>query len=499
MKTNLSGVFTFIAIFFILIAPVGSQLNDIIPFSDLILLSIGFLLLGSQLYIKRKKISQIMRKRAFLYASNALFSNILLFLIILVIGFFLSRHDTKLDLTFNKRFTLLNETKQVLDLIQEELTITGFYKKSEVDSFFLLFNPLKEYKPQIKLIHIDPISKPHLTQKYQIRQTKSVVFSYRNFSTTITNPNLQKITTAILKVLKQKEKELYFVVGTEIKQLPKDLSLLNIMLTHSNYKVKLIPINLISQIPLISDNLLIFPRIKNPITTKQINQIQALLNHGGKIIFLIDSAINSGLEPLLLSYGIKLHPNDIIVLDPKSKQAQYQKGNYLLISGNKATSHSITKDLYSSLLFYKARSLQETTTNIPFTKTTVLAKSTNNTWSDLDGLTKKITLDKKDHKGPIPLAILSERKNNSIIVVGDSDFITNSFLNNLPNGGFILNMINYLNGYYDLININPRPNKKTFISLPLRIRSVFFYLLVIIAPIIILGTGWFRWFKRSRL
>ncbi len=498
MKTKLFWLFNFLALFCILIAPIGSQFNDIIPFSDFLLLTIGFLLLICLLYIKRKNISKIIKKRSFLYSSNALLSNVILFLIILVIGYFLSRYDKKLDLTFNKRFTLLTETKQVLDLIKEELTITGFYKKSESDSFFLLFNPLKEYQSQIQLVHIDPISKPHLTQKYQIRQTKSVIFSYQNFSTTITNPNIQKITTAILKVLKQEEKELFFIVSPETRQFPKDLSQLKIMLTHSNYKIKLVSINNLNQVPLKSGNILIFSRINAPYTKKQLNQIQNLLKHGGKSIFLIDSGVNSGLEPLLLSYGIRLNPKDIIVLDPKSKLAQYQKGNYLLISGNKASSHSITKDLYSSLLFYKARSLQETTTDSR-TNTTVLVKSTKSTWANLNGLTKELSLDNTDIKGPLPLAILSEKKNNSIIVVGDSDFITNSFLNNLPNGSFILNMVNYLNEHYDLINITPRPNKKTSISLPLRMRSVFFYLLVIIIPIIILGTGWVRWFNRSRL
>jgi len=100
----------------------------------------------------------------------------------------------------------------------------------------------------------------------------------------------------------------------------------------------------------------------------------------------------------------------------------------------------------------------------------------------------------------VAAASFSEEKNGfKLIVVGDSDFIGNTYLQVSGNKDLALNMINWLTEEQDLITI---PSKKTS-SKPLVLSSnqakVLFWLPVVGLPLLILLSGISIYLRRRRL
>ena len=85
-----------------------------------------------------------------------------------------------------------------------------------------------------------------------------------------------------------------------------------------------------------------------------------------------------------------------------------------------------------------------------------------------------------------------KRKRNQsfrIIVVGDSDFITNLNLNLSGNRDFILNIIAWLSGEKSLITLRPNVRKSTPLFLKASQQRFLFFVPVVFLPLVSLCLG----------
>src|SRR5690606_36613454 len=85
-----------------------------------------------------------------------------------------------------------------------------------------------------------------------------------------------------------------------------------------------------------------------------------------------------------------------------------------------------------------------------------------NGWLETGEIEEKVSFDdKSDIRGPINIAVALERvygkKGQRVVVVGNGNFISNTFITNGGNLDLGLNMVNWLAGDDDLISIQPKP------------------------------------------
>ena len=81
------------------------------------------------------------------------------------------------------------------------------------------------------------------------------------------------------------------------------------------------------------------------------------------------------------------------------------------------------------------------------------------------------------------------------VIIGDSDFATNSFFHILGNGNLFLNTVNYLAAQENLIGIEPHTRELPQINLTNRQMKATFFLAVFLFPLVLglIGTGvWWR-------
>ena len=106
---------------------------------------------------------------------------------------------------------------------------------------------------------------------------------------------------------------------------------------------------------------------------------------------------------------------------------------------------------------------------------------------------------KRDFPGPLPVAATASIKGKGrVLVIGDSDFATNGFLNFSGNKDFLLNSISWLVGDERAISIRPRERQVTPLYLKETDQEYLFYVPVLGLPISFLLIGGVISFARRR-
>jgi ABC-type uncharacterized transport system involved in gliding motility auxiliary subunit len=263
---------------------------------------------------------------------------------------------------------------------------------------------------------------------------------------------------------------------------------------------------------------------KSPLLETEIKAIDRYLADGGNAFFMLDPFIRTGLEPVVREFGVIL--DDDIVIDEASHF-------WTDVSSPAVTDynrHEITRDL--PLTFYPgARSLSPTPQRVPGTSVRPVVNSSKSSYGgtnrdrvefnkekDQAGpLTIMVAVNRKpefidsteavtgDHKSknadrPSPLLPESETaarlKNSRVIVVGDSDFATNSFFHILGNGTLFLNAVNYLAAQENLIGLEPRTFDLPRVNLSNRQMKGTLFLSIILIPALMAVIGIVVWWRR---
>jgi ABC-type uncharacterized transport system involved in gliding motility auxiliary subunit len=269
-------------------------------------------------------------------------------------------------------------------------------------------------------------------------------------------------------------------------------------------------------------SLLVVAGPKVALLPREVAAIRTFLDSGGNAFFMLDPFVRTGLEPVLLEYGIVV--DDDIVIDGAShfwadpSSPAVTDYNY----------HQIARDL--PLTFFPgARSLSPASQPIPGVNVIPLANSSKKSFGETDS--ERAEFDEgKDHPGPTTLMAVATRRPASaddplyrsaqeqlagvapgtaknaprntatarsrIAAVGDSDFATNSFFHIMGNGNLFLNTVNYLAARQDLIGVEPRTYELPTVNLTNRQMKGTFFLAVVLIPALLAVIGTAVWWRQ---
>ena len=113
----------------------------------------------------------------------------------------------------------------------------------------------------------------------------------------------------------------------------------------------------------------------------------------------------------------------------------------------------------------------------------------------------------KDKRGPINIGVALERtygkKGQRVVVMGNANFLSNTFITNGGNLDFGVNIINWLAGDDSLITIQPMPLKDINVSIPDTKMGVVtawtvFHSFQYFIPLGFMIAGFVLWWKRRR-
>ena len=472
-----------------------------------------------------KKVIRKQRRLRLAVRTNMLVSIILAFIIVILVNYISSKYHAHWNISKSDYYSLSDKTKSLLANLPSEVNLVMFFKKNNL-FYDDVKNLLREFSYEIekqkdirlKITIVDPerdLSEVrNLKQKYGLDKIDTVLLECNGrtkyiesdamidrkpeltnegpVSTIVGFRGEEMISSAIQNVINKKRPIVYFLSGHGEHSLSDTgnqagLSSLGYKVVHDNVEVYSLVLTKQTGIPDDCSALVIIgPNTKFSVI--EIDIISTYLEQGGRLMLLLDPRAETGLEPLLEKWNIKLDADMVVGLTLTGKETLIM--NY----GN----HPITDNLKTtSSLFYLPRSVEALVTPNVYERSadrpyvTLLALTGANGWADKNLDQRPFKFDKDiDRKGPVSVAVAVERgsvsdidlkiKSTRLVVFGDSYFVSNGALGYGGNIDIFMSSINWLLERSEMLYIGPKAPGELRLEMSSKmLRNV--YLLVVLA------------------
>jgi ABC-type uncharacterized transport system involved in gliding motility auxiliary subunit len=447
-------------------------------------------------------------RRSTRMGANSLLMVLLFIGILSILNFLAARHSVRWDLSENQNFSLAPQTHRVIRSLPRDVKITVFTREKDpgFQTYKERLDSYRQASAKIAVEFVDPERQPKLAQSYGITRTDTAVFESGAQTVRVTNPSEAELTGALIRVSKDDKKRILFLEGhgepgTDNRDRT-GFSLAKEILVKQGYDVG--TVSLLTQ-PAVPDNtaLLAIAGPRKPMTTEELDRIRAYVDKGGRLLLMVDPDTQAELNPLLKHWGAALGPG--VLVDFQDRLAQ---GEPTVLLVRTFTEHEITQDLTAAVLFPLARHItfdEQVGKEWDFVQ---LARTSPNSRAVMKASGRIIALDEKaDIKGPLAMAAALAPKappaedapRPAIVVIGNSTFASNAFVNFPGNSDFFLHTAAWLAQDREMIAIGPRDQAvRPFIPNPIQERTLL-YVQVFFLPAVVLVTGVNVWRKRRRL
>ncbi len=437
---------------------------------------------------------------------NGVLAILLMAGILTIINFLVIRHGGRWDLSETRNFSLAPQTLQVLGQLGQDVRVLVF--AHERSPGFRMYRDLLEgyaySSPRISVTYVDPEKEPGLARTYEISKIDTAVFESGERTVHVPKPSESNLTSALIRVTTEDAKRLVFLEGHGERQITNQerggLSLAKQNLEAQGYRVAR---GSIRKDPALLDDTatLVIPGPRESVEPEELTHIANFTAKGGRVLLLLDPQVTNGLEEWISQWGLTLGPG--IVVDPEDRVAQ---GSPTALLARRFTNHHITKGFTSPVLLpvLQPVSFEQTPdTNLEFTS---LLQSSEESWAETNFVKTTPEFDEDtDEKGPFALAGALSRKRTGLeptpamVVIGNSAFASNTYLQFPGNTDFLSNAVAWLAHEDTLISITPKESAfPPFIPNPAQ-EHMLFAVQVFSVPFLMLLSGLTVWRQRSRL
>ncbi|BCX82296.1 hypothetical protein MIT9_P1882 [Methylomarinovum caldicuralii] len=440
---------------------------------------------------------------------NWLFTILFLGLIGLL-GWLSQHYATAWDWTASGRHTLSEASRKVLDTLKEPVTITAYAREENQEvreRIRDLVTPYQRHKPDLTLVFVNPDLHPDKVRELGITMDGELVIEYQGRREKLTDLSEAGLTNALLRLASSEQRTLVFVTGhgerDPLGDANFDLGQFGHALQQRGFKIETWnPV----QHPKLPEGVTALV-IASPQTTYlpgEVKLLRAYLEQGGNLWWLLEPGDLKGLKPLAEQLGIEPLPGTIV--DPSGQILGIADPTFVLVA--QYPPHPITRNLRNLSLFPGARAL-ESGGESPFHPTPFL-ETLPRTWTETGPLEGEIRLDpdQGEREGPLTLGLTLTREfqregekepvRQRIVVVGDGDFLTNTYLGNGANQDLGLNAVQWLTHQDRFIDIPAHTAPDTQLNLsPLALTLIAFGFLLLL-PAGLLACGGILWWRRRR-
>ncbi|MSQ80866.1 MAG: ABC transporter [Candidatus Methylopumilus sp.] len=436
--------------------------------------------------------------------------------LIFLLGFLANQYKFSKDITQTNRNTLTSGSINVLKQMQGPITLTIFASEDDVnngDTFRQgIINFMTRYqrtKPDINIKFISPIKEPKLAQETGIKEDGEVIVEYQKRSEHINPPFAeQEMTNLFMRLSRTNQQAVMYLDGHGERNLiglkNNDVGEFGKQLESKGFKFANLNLTIEPEVPL-NGSMLVVASPQKIISPVEAKKIKKFLESGGNLLWLLDDNNFHGLDEIASYLGLSISSGQVI--DPSAK-VEGADENIAFASSYGA--HAITKNFMLGTRFSNAHEVIAKGTLDNGWEVSKLIEVSPNGWLEFSQISanQKPTFDKsKDKPGPINIAVALQRvygkKGQRVVVVGNGNFLSNTFITTGGNLDLGINMTNWLSGDDNLISIQPMPLKDVNVTIPgdktsFIIAWTVFHSFEYFIPIGFFVLGIFLWLKRRK-
>lgn len=469
-----------------------------------VMIGLIFVFLLAAVFFDRKFYGEFFSMKTTKHGMNMGVMIVLVFAILLMVNFIGARNIKTFDFSQAQRNTLSEQSVKLLETLTEPLKIRFFYheKQEGVEenrrAFRELIRKYQDKTNKINLEFVEVNERPDLAEEYGIKQGKGIVFiEYKGKKQSIEKIDEQDMTQALIRVMSDKSKKIYFLEGHGEYSLsdatsPKGLGRLKTVLEGKNYEVMTLPLAQAGKIPDDVDVLAIVGPDQG-FLEHETKAISDYVKRGGNIVLALEPKNKSGLDAWVKGFGLEMQNDYLISVSnsplPKGITFAFQ------YSGTSDITKSFPKNQVA--LFFLPQSIKKSA-----------AAPSGVAYDELVKVGPAMAI--IDLKAPMPKdegnftsvyyakgkLAANDVKEFQLVLYGDADIFTNDLLDANMNKDLVSNSFSQLAKDENLISISPKELTKTEID-PAQTKQAFFYFgFVIPIPLIMLITAIVVWYRR---
>jgi ABC-type uncharacterized transport system involved in gliding motility auxiliary subunit len=478
--------------------------GELLTFSKVVLV-LGALFALASLAIGFRYFIRFFSKRSSQLGTNTTILTVAVIAILAVVNFVGFRHHKRFDLTTEKMYTLSDQTKQIVGGLQKDVTIVRFHKSRNpaIDDQMAEYTGLSR---RLKFENVDPQQKPEVAQEYGATRMGEVIVSSGSRKEHLESGAISEedITRAIIKVIQDKSKTVCFATGHGEKSLSDSgengFNRADAGLKGQNYTTK--TINLVSENGVAPDcSVVVVAGPRQAFFPPEAGMLEKYLEGTGKSLILVDPQTDPKLEAVFNAWNTNVGNN--VVIDASGVGSLFGAGPAIPLVTTFGPS-PITKNFAGSMTFFPlARTVSiadKSKTEPPIVE---LLKTSERSFTipSLKQGQQKVAFDPKTGtQGPLSLGVAASRKSAGgearLVVIGNSEFAANPYLDQQKNGDLFYNALNWLAEDENLISIRPKSPTNRRVTLTQGQSSALTWLDLIFLPGIVIFSGVYIWWKR---
>lgn len=453
------------------------------------------------------------------------------------------RYDKRWDLTENKRFTLAQQSIDIVQKLDREISVVGFFRPGfEQDNFADLMKRYQEHTTLLKVSYYDPYANPALAEQYEITTDQPTVILQVGDNKQRLDSSLdeESFTNALVRATSDVQHSVCFVTGhgeraIDDSQTAGGLGSLKTKLEGTNYKTS--PLSLLGQAPTPeSCAVVVLASPQAELLPLERDRLAQYVAAGGALLVTLDPFEVPETAADFARYGVKVGGDLVIEADPYRQTNQGP--TVVLLDDTSYDIHPITSKLTGAAILANARSVGKGN-EVAGLNVQVIAHASAQSWAETSPITEA-SLPAPDPAtdivGNVPLVVavevtepsalrtstpaapaadgstpavpaadvaaapeLPKKAGGKVVVYGDGEFLANELLVASVNQDLFLNAVAWAVGEEEQISIRPNEAGKGKLTFDVVTGFLTAIVVMLVVPGLTIIGAVGMWLRRRRM
>ena len=454
---------------------------------------------------------KVTRRSRLLLRLQSLVFAVLFITIIGMLGWLSTQYVYQADWTRGARNTISAGSQQLLGEMKEPVQITAYVREDEFTRSHIkaLVGTYQRFKDDIELEFINPDLAPERVRDLGIASGGEIVIRYQGRTEKIQTLSEQQLTNALLRLTRQNERWVVFITGHGERRSSGEtnhgMGAFSQELERKGLNVQAVSL-VETEIPT-NTNLLVLASPQTDLLPGEMDKLLAYVEAGGNLLWLTEPDTPNSLEPLAEQLGVNVLPGTVV--DATTQMFGIENPTFVVITGYPR--HGISRDMTTVTVFPEAAAVE--TNDSAAWNVVPLLTTLEHSWTELGDIEGEISFDSAsdERAGPLDIGVVLTRTQGEasedtestpleqrVVVIGDGDFLSNTYLGNPGNLDLGLNIVRWLSHDDATIEIRVTAAPDTSLVLGKTAQAVIAIGFLVGLPLLLLLAGVVIWLRRRR-